>query len=312
MYLGVQSYNSEQKKSVGSHFATAPELQSESVVTRDELAMFPTRGGVSLGTGEPMHRIRLIHWNVAETEAKADRLRGAGYSVDCEPLTPVALQDLKRNPPAALVIDLSRLPGQGRDVGLAIRHAKTTRGVPLVFVGGDSEKVGQIRSQLPDAVYTTWSRIRSALKRAIAAPPADPVVPESVLAGYAGTPLPKKLGIKENSRVALINAPHGFDQQLGVLPRGVTFQSTARGQPDLIIWFANSSKDLTARIARMAELTGQGGIWIAWPKKASGMTSDLTQAVVRKLGLAAGLVDYKICTIDSTWSGLKFTRRKQG
>jgi hypothetical protein len=258
-----------------------------------------------------MQRIRLIHWNVAEAEEKAAKLRLAGYGVEFEPLAPVVLRDLKRNPPAAVVIDLSRLPGQGRDVGLAIRHATATRGVPLVFVGGDSEKVGQIRQQLPDAVYTAWSRIRSALKRAIARPPTDPVVPDSVLAGYAGTPLPKKLGIKENSVVALIDAPHGFEQQIGALPTGVTFRSTVRGQSDLIIWFVKSSKDLSRRIARMAELTGQGGMWLAWPKKASGMTTDLTQAVVRKLGLAAGLVDHKICAIDSTWSGLKFARRKQ-
>jgi len=258
-----------------------------------------------------MHRIRLVHWNVAEAKEKATKLKVAGYGVDFEPLTPAVLQDLKRKPPAAVVIDLARLPAQGRDMALAIRHAKTTRGVPLVFVGGDSKKVRLIRQQLPDAVYTEWSRIRSALKRAIATPPKDPEVPESVLAGYAGTPLPKKLGIKENAVVALIDAPHGFEQEFDALPPGVTFRSTTRGHPDLIIWFVKSSKDLSTRIARMAELTGQGGMWIAWPKRASGMTTDLTQAVVRKLGLAAGLVDYKICAIDSVWSGLKFARRKQ-
>lgn len=258
-----------------------------------------------------MQRIRLIHWNVAEAEEKAAKLRLAGYRVDFEPLTAAVLRDLKRSPPAAVVIDLSRLPGQGRDMGLAVRHAKATRGVPLVFVGGDSYKVGQIRQQLPDAVYTAWGRIRGALKRAIAKPLTDPVVPESVLVGYAGTPLPRKLGIKENSVVALIDAPHGFEQEIGALPPGVTFRSTVRGRSDLIIWFVKSGKDLSRRIVRMAELTGRGGIWIAWPKKASGMTTDLTQAVVRKLSLAADLVDYKICSIDSTWSGLKFARRKQ-
>ena len=255
-------------------------------------------------------RIRLIHWNVAEAEERVGKLKVAGCRVEFAPPTPAILQDLKRDPPAAVVIDLSRLPGQGRDVGLAIRHARATRGVPLVFVGGDSEKVGRIRQQLPDAVYTTWSRIRSALQRAIASPPKDPVVPESVLAGYAGTPLPKKLGIKENSVVALIDAPHGFEREIGALPPGVTFRRTVRGKSGLIIWFVKSSKDLSTRVARMAELAGQGGIWIAWPKRTSGMATDLTQAVVRKLGLAAGLVDYKISSIDSTWSGLKFARRK--
>ncbi len=312
MYLVVRHHLREQKKSVALDCATVPLPISEQWSSLAEWTMVPSRSGAFFGNGDRMQRVRLIHWDVVEADEKAAELRVAGYRVDCEPLTPAVLRALKCDPPAAVVIDLSRLPGQGRDVGLAIRHAKTTRGVPLVFVGGDSNKVGQISQQLPDAEYTGWSRIRSALKRAIANPPKDPVVPESALAGYAGTPLPKKLGIKENSVVALIDTPQGFERQIGALPPGVTFRRTARGRPDLIIWFAKSSKHLSKRMAWMAELTGQGGIWIAWPKEASGMTTDLTQAVVRKLGLAAGLVDYKICAIDSTWSGLKFARRKQG
>ncbi len=255
-------------------------------------------------------RIRLIHWNAVEAEERAARLRAAGYDVVCKAFGPDGLRELRQEPPAAVVIDLGRLPAQGRDVGLALRHAKATRHVPLVFVAGDPEKVARIKQHLPDSAYTTWNRIRSSLKRAIANPPADPVVPESVFAGYSGTPLPKKLGIKENSVVILAGAPQGFETTLGDLPAGVTFRRQARGRCHLLVWFTKSRKDLERRVKRMGALAGRGGLWIIWPKKASGIPTDLTQIVVRQIGLAAGLVDYKISAIDATWTGLRFTRRK--
>jgi CheY-like chemotaxis protein len=255
-------------------------------------------------------RVRLIHWNAAEAAERAARLRAAGYRVEFEMLTPEGLRELRANPPHAVVIDLSRTPSHGRDVGLGLRSYKATRHVPLVFVEGDREKVARLKELLPDAVYTTWSRIRGSLKRAIAEPPRDPAVPGSVLAGYSGTPLTKKLGIKVNSLVALIGAPPGFEKTLGKLPDGVTLRRRAGGRADLIIWFSKSCKDLESRIGRVAERVGRDGLWIAWPKKSSRKAADLSQAEVRRIGLAAGLVDYKVCAIDATWSGLKFTRKK--
>ncbi len=183
-------------------------------------------------------RIRLIHWNAVEAKERAASVRAAGYDVVCEAFGPDGLRELKQELPAAVVIDLGRLPAQGRDVGLAIRHAMATRHVPLVFVAGDPEKVARIQEHLPDAVYTTWNRIRGSLKRAIATPPADPVVPESVFAGYSGTPLPKKLGIKENSVIILAGAPPGFEKTLGDLPSVVTFRREERGLCDLLVWLS--------------------------------------------------------------------------
>ncbi|MFQ5825117.1 MAG: hypothetical protein ACE5JB_13780 [bacterium] len=257
-----------------------------------------------------MSRVRLIHWNATEAEEYASRLRAAGYDVNAEMLDAAGLRVLREDPPDAVVIDLSRLPSQGRDLALAIRKYKSTRYVPLVLVGGDPEKVAHIQEILPDAVYTTWSQIRSSLKRAIAHTPSDPVVPQSVFEGYSGTPLPKKLGIKANSVVVLVGAPRDFERNLGELPDGVLIRRAASGQCDLAIWFTKSRQDLESRLERMAALAGKDGLWIVWPKKASEITTDLSQVVVRKLGLAAGLVDYKVCAIDATWTGLRFTRRK--
>ncbi len=257
-----------------------------------------------------MHLIRYFHWNQDESEERAERIRSAGYDVDNSPITQAALKDLRSNPPDAVVIDLGRLPAQGRDIGVALRTYKTTRNVPLVFVGGNPEKVARIEELLPDAAYTPWSRIRGSLKRTLRNPPKEPVVHKSAFAGYSGTPLPKKLGIKENSTVVLLGAPDGFETALGELPNNVTFRKRAAGRSDLVIWFTRSGKDLERRIVRLGMLAGKGGLWVVWPKKASGVKSDLTQAHVRSVGLASGLVDYKVCSVDAIWTGLRFTRRK--
>jgi CheY-like chemotaxis protein len=257
-----------------------------------------------------MTRVKLIHWKESEIAQRTEKLRACGYEVDHEALDGgQAFSELRSSPPSAVVIDLSRLPSNGRDVAILLRRTKATRHVPIVFVEGETDKVARIRELLPDAVYTTWGRIRGALKRAITKTSVTSVVPDQ-MAGYSGTPLPRKLGIKEGSILALINAPPDFSKILGELPVGVTVKTGSRSRRDLTIWFPKSVKELEDRIDRLAEQVGGGGIWIAWPKKASGVKTDLTQTVIRKIGLAAGLVDYKICAIDVTWSGLKFTRRK--
>ncbi len=156
-------------------------------------------------------RIRLIHWNAAEAEERTERLRAVGCEVESNlPSGPELLRALKATPPDAVVIDLSRLPSQGRDVALALRVTQATRRVPIVFVEGEPDKLAGVRKHLPDAVFGSWRGIRGALKRAMEPAPAEPVKPASTLAGYSGTPLPTKLGIKTGSRVASIGAPADF------------------------------------------------------------------------------------------------------
>ena len=123
------------------------------------------------------------------------------------------------------------------------------------------------------------------------------------MAGYSGTPLPQKLGIKDGARVRLRGAPGGFARTLGVVPR-------ARGEADVIVLFARSEADLRRGFARARRsLSTAGGLWVAWPKKASGVATDLTEGAVRRYGLSQGLVDNKVCAIDETWSGLRFVVR---
>lgn len=255
-----------------------------------------------------MNHVRLIHWNTAEAQPRLELLRAAGYEADHEEQPPPEmLRELRNHPPAAVIIDLTRLPSYGRDVALALRRYQSTRHVPLVFVEGEAEKLERLRKILPDAVYTTWSRIRSALKQAIAHPPRDPVQSHSVMDAYLGTPLPKKLGIKPGSVVVLVGAPDGFRTTLGPLPDAVEFREKPGPGAALTLWFLRSRRELERSISRIARCDGP--VWMIWPKKASGAETDLTQQDVREIGLAAGLVDYKVCAVDATWSGLLFKRR---
>ena len=129
-------------------------------------------------------------------------------------------------------------------------------------------------------------------------------------AGYSGTPLVRKLGIKPQARLGLISAPGDFLVLLGELPEDVSVRSRARGPLDVIVAFFLDRSELVRRLpALKAALDQAGGLWIAWPKRASGVATDVTENVVRELGLAAGLVDNKICAIDGTWSGLRLVYR---
>ncbi len=258
-----------------------------------------------------MPRVQLVHWDAREGDAHAQTLRSAGYDVRFESFTafPEAFKRAKADPPDAFVIDLSRSPSAGRDVALAVREAKATRFVPIVFVEGDAAKVERTKQHVPDATYTTWRRVRSALRSAIATPVRDPVVPEHRLAGYSGTPLPKKLGVKQDMVVALVGAPDGFERVVGPLPAGASFSRSPRATCDLALLFVRTRADFLKRLDAAAKRCG-GELWVCWPKKASGLQTDLGELFVREIGLARGLVDYKIAAIDETWSGLRFTRRR--
>lgn len=130
------------------------------------------------------------------------------------------------------------------------------------------------------------------------------------MAGYSNTPLPQKLGIKEKQRVALVNAPENFTATLGALPADVKLVKQVRAPLDVIVFFTKSENELAKRFGELAaKLAPAGGLWIAWPKKVSGVPTDLTENSVRRIGLAAGMVDNKVCAIDETWSGLRFVVR---
>lgn len=128
-------------------------------------------------------------------------------------------------------------------------------------------------------------------------------------AGYSGTPLPRKLGVKEGHRVLVASAPTGFE--LGPLVGAADIHDRAAGAPyDVILAFCKDRKAVERRFSELpARTTTAGALWIAWPKKSSGVPTDIDENVIRDIGLGAGLVDVKVCAVDETWSGLKFVRR---
>jgi len=132
------------------------------------------------------------------------------------------------------------------------------------------------------------------------------------MAGYSGTPLLQKLGIKPGNLISTVNPPAGFHQALGSLPEGAAFVGSSTDDVDVIVSFERSLADYKKHLPTLAHRIKQDGmIWIAWPKKASGVVTDISESQVRDSALPRGLVDIKVCAIDETWSGLKLVIRKE-
>jgi hypothetical protein len=256
-------------------------------------------------------RVRLVHWKQEEVPERAARLEAAGYAVDGEvPGTSIGIAALRANPPDAFVIDLGRLPSHGREVAFSLRQSKALRGIPIVFVGGAEAKVGAIREQLPDAAYTSWDGIEADLAAAIESQPAEPVVPESDSGSRSGKPLAQKLGVRDGMTIALLDPPDGIEATLAPLPAGVTLRHSNRGAREITLWFVISRRELERRFVAVARAVGEGTLWMAWPKRSSGVETDLTEDVIRAVALPAGMVDTKVCAIDETWSGLRLSMRR--
>ncbi len=136
------------------------------------------------------------------------------------------------------------------------------------------------------------------------------MVPVVSTTGYSGTPLPRKLGIKEGAKLVLVRAPEHFEELLSPLPDGVRTIHRLGRDADVIVAFFKQRVRLEAAFDRLrAGMHVAGGLWIAWPKRASGVPTDVTEDVVREIALAKGLVDNKVCAIDETWSGLRVVVR---
>lgn len=132
------------------------------------------------------------------------------------------------------------------------------------------------------------------------------------MAGYSGTPLIQKIGIKPGHRVIIRNQPETFLKALGPMPQGAQHTTVLSGKANVVVCFTDRKSELKKNFPSLAgKLLPDGMLWISWPKKASGMETDLTENVVREIGLDSGLVDVKVCAIDETWSGLKFVIRSK-
>jgi CheY-like chemotaxis protein len=255
--------------------------------------------------------VLLFQWKALEAEPRLEALRAAGFNArHAAPDGQAGVRALREHLPDVFVIDLTRNPSNGAGVATLLRGYSGTRGIPLIFAGGETAKKDRVRALFPDATYCGWRGIAKAIDRAMKNVPAEPRAPD-MMAGYSGTPLARKLGIKENSVVLLAGAPDAFERLLYPLPAGARVRRVP-GEAQRVLLFVKSRADLARAFdAAALSVSDGGGLWIVWPKRASGIRTDISENEVRAWGLERGWVDYKICAVDQTWSGLLFARRKK-
>ncbi len=258
-----------------------------------------------------MKRVRLFHWNPEEASPILDMLRRAGIDVDYdEKFAPQVFRALRQSQPDAVVIDLSRLPSHGREIAIALRGNKHTRQIPILFVGGAAEKVAAVREKLPDAAYCQASGIVAAVRRCMRERPENPVIPMQMMERYATRTTAQKLGIAAGAKVAVIDAPRDYAKAIGTLPDDVEFDEESWDECAVTVWFVEEPEALIAALPKLRRAAAKSKLWIAWPKKAARKDSLLNENIVRDLAIEGGLVDYKVCSINETWSGLCFALKR--
>lgn len=246
-------------------------------------------------------RVVVIHYEPIEAASLAERLRRDGIAA--EPYRYVGMKgfrELRADPPDAVLIDLMRLPSYGRTMGALLRESKSTRTIPIVFLEGDPEKTARVRELLPDAGFAKLPKLAAELKRAVERAPADPAMPDP-----HGVPVAQKLRIPEGGTVSLIGAPEGFEGALG----GV--QATRSRDGDVVLLFARTAAAMGRELPKLAGILPSRRLWIVWPKRTSRAAGDLSLAQIHDACAPLGLVAYKTCSVDATWSAAAVSRRRR-
>jgi len=256
-----------------------------------------------------MRRVRIVHWRKEEATPLVEAVRASGFTAEYngESSGGDVTRAIRAAPPDVIAIDLSALPSHGREVGVWVRSIKLTRHIPLVFVNGEDAKVARVRETMPDAIYTTTMQVGAALKKACKAKSDSVVVPKAMMERYAGRTTAQKLGIAPASIVSVIDAPPGYAAALGPLPEGAEIAEDPDAVHPVSLWFITDYDVLLAALPRMRAIAAKTKLWIVWRKGREGRVSQNT---IREAGIDAGLVDYKICSLDAQWSGILFARKK--
>ncbi len=260
-----------------------------------------------------MPRVRLIHWKKSEAAAHLEALADAGYQVDHdEQFRPGLMKEWRRSPPDAFVIDLSRLPSHGREIAVALRQSPSTRCVPIVFCAGDPGKVSALRALLPDAGYCEVAELPSTLKKALAAPPENPVRPLAMMDRYKSRTAAQKMGIKERNSVALISPPRDVERVLGPLPPQVHLLESEKGDPSaqVHLCFVHQPDELRPTLSRLRSLANRSKLWVVWRKGGKAAAGNVTENLVRQCALDLGLVDYKVCAVNDVWTAMLFALKR--
>jgi hypothetical protein len=248
--------------------------------------------------------VRLFHWNAAEAAPLISDLRAAGHSIEYDEDFR-AYWRARDSPPDAFVVDLSRRPSHGREVAIVLRGSKTTRHIPILFVDGEPGKVQEVRRTLPDAVYTSRAHLAAAIRRA--KPIASPVAPTQMMDRYAGRTAAQKLGITKGIALAVVDPPADYVKAIGKLPEGAWFEEDDRVDCKITLWFLHDFGVFEAALPKMRRVAERSKLWILWRK---GKQDGIDGNIVRRGANEFGLVDYKICAVNPTWSGMAFALKK--
>jgi len=255
-----------------------------------------------------MARVRLFHWKAEEAKELIGRLRASGHEVAYDEKIPGLLQKIKKEMPELIVISLRRLPSHGREVATFLRGSKATRHIPIVFVDGEPEKVEGLRQLLPDAGYTSFAKLGPAIRKAMANRPETPVVPVQMMDRYGGRTTAQKMGIVAGATVGLLDPPRDYENALGAMPDGVTFQEGAAKNCAVMLWFVTDADAYASRLPLVRALAARTKLWIVWQK--GRKDTGIGETYLRETANALGLVDYKICSVNERWSAMAFAQRK--
>lgn len=261
--------------------------------------------------------VRLICWNSADAAARAAELRRAGYLVVADP--PQAsggmIRAFRELAPDAVVIDLDRLPSQGRELGLGLRASKSTCHLPLIFAGGAAAKVDAVRAALPDVLYAAWGNaVSQAIERAMRQPAPARLASREVTQDTRPGALERKLDIKPQTHYVIVPASRSeapwLDELLTSVPSAAVRQTRVDAATTLALYPVRTRRELMHALEQArAALPPRASLWIVHPKQTSALAADFNQEDVRRAGLELGFVDYKVCAVDKDWSALKFAHR---
>jgi hypothetical protein len=260
-----------------------------------------------------MATVRLVCWDDAGTRAASHLLRTAGFHVVDGSLRGAGgiVGRVRDEGPDAVLIDLERMPSFGREVAIVLRNSKSTRHLPIVFAGGALEKVTRIKAELSDARFCDWASAVAATRAAIKAPPLHPISPPPHMDRFKGSSLPRKLDIRAETRAVIMSPDDDLREMIGDLPAGAVLQTRIDSTTTLALFVVRSRAEVENAFAlAQAKLSATASLWIVHPKQSSQYRCNFNQNDVRTVGLAEGFVDYKVCAVDSDWSGLKFARKR--
>jgi CheY-like chemotaxis protein len=255
--------------------------------------------------------ICLVCWNADLAAERAKLLGNRGFQVTVVSASVSGWITYFRNLALdAVMIDLDKLPSHGREVGTLLRGSKSTRHLPLIFLGGPADKVERIRAELPDASFASWDNPAGFLSKAISTQVAKPIRPTQMMERSHNHDLARKLGIKAGVPVILWGDTHFLADLLSDAAKCIPFRG--RLQPrSLCLCVTRRATDVDAVFGTMTSAYSDGALlWIIHPKKTSRYATDFNQNDVRSMGLSHGWVDFKVCAVDHDWSGLEFARRR--